>query len=159
MFQYIKTCYWSPPEQDFVMFCCDGSSFGNPGSAGFGFVVRDSNCQVLGAMSGGIGVATNYLAEYYGIMCAVELDVQWGMLKIIIVSYFKFVLTEFAKGRVPWFMKGGCKNATRKLNQIKYQHGYRETNFTADCMTKKVAALAASVRQIYIGRPRCLPRV
>ncbi|XP_026410283.1 uncharacterized protein LOC113305463 [Papaver somniferum] len=55
-FQYIKTCYWSPPEQDFVMFCCDGSSFGNPGSAGFGVVVIDSNCQVLGALSGGIGV-------------------------------------------------------------------------------------------------------
>ncbi|XP_026399347.1 uncharacterized protein LOC113295215 [Papaver somniferum] len=135
------------------MFCCDGSSFGNPGSAGFGVVIRDSNCQVLGAMSGGIGVATNYLAEYYGIMCAVELDVQWGMLKIIIVSDSKYVLTEFAKGRVPWFMKGRWKIATRKLNQIKYQHGDGEANFSADCMAKKGVALAAGVRQIYIGRP------
>ncbi|XP_026383639.1 uncharacterized protein LOC113279149 [Papaver somniferum] len=82
IFQLIKTCYWFPPEQEYVIFCCDGASFGNPGSAGFGVVVRDSNCQVLGALSGGIGIASNYLAESYGIMCALELAVQWKMMNI-----------------------------------------------------------------------------
>lgn len=53
-FQCIKKCCWTPPDLGVVMFCCDGSSFGNPGSAGFGVVARDSNCQVIGALTGGI---------------------------------------------------------------------------------------------------------
>ncbi|XP_026434280.1 uncharacterized protein LOC113331842 [Papaver somniferum] len=62
-FQFIKTCYWIPPEQECVMFCCDGSSFGKPGSAGFGVVVRDSNCQVLGVLTGDID-SKDVLAEF-----------------------------------------------------------------------------------------------
>ncbi|XP_026429049.1 uncharacterized protein LOC113325021 [Papaver somniferum] len=126
---------------------------------GFGVVVRDSNCQVLGALTGGIGVASNYLAESYGVMCALELAVQWDMLKIIVVSDSKTVLAEFAQGKVPWFLKGRWSIATRKLNLIRYQHCYREVNFSADNMAKKGASFAAGVRQIHLGRPQCLPRV
>ncbi|XP_026417561.1 uncharacterized protein LOC113313051 [Papaver somniferum] len=158
-FQYIKIYHWLPPEQDFVMFCCDGSSFGNPGSTGFGVVVRDSACQVLGTLFGGIGVASNYLAESYGIMCALEMAIQWSMQKIIIVSDSKSVLAEFAQGRVSWFLKGRWHMATRKLKQIKYQHCYSEVKFSADCMAKKGALLVAGERQIHMGRPQCLPRV
>ncbi|XP_026459246.1 uncharacterized protein LOC113359893 [Papaver somniferum] len=91
-FQCIKKCHWLPPEQGFIMFCCDGSSFGNPGSAGFGVVVKDPACQVVGTLTGGIGVASNYLAETYGVMCALELEIQWSMQSIIIVSDSKIVL-------------------------------------------------------------------
>ncbi|XP_026399366.1 uncharacterized protein LOC113295231 [Papaver somniferum] len=158
-FQKITKCHWLPPAQDFVMFCCDDSSFGNPGSAGFGVVVRDSACQVLGTLSGGIGIASNYLAESYGIMCALELAVQWNLQKIIIVSYSKSVLAEFAQGRVPWFLKGRWLLATSKIKKIQYKHCYREINFSADCMAKKEALLTAGERQIHMGRPQCLPRV
>ncbi|XP_026399979.1 uncharacterized protein LOC113295864 [Papaver somniferum] len=91
-FQLIKSCQWSPPEIGFVMFCCDGSSFGNPGAAGFGVVVRTSDCQVAATLSGGIGIASNYLAESYGVICAMELADQWNMKKIIIVSDLKTVI-------------------------------------------------------------------
>ncbi|XP_026459629.1 uncharacterized protein LOC113360324 [Papaver somniferum] len=41
---------------------------------GFGVVVRDSECQVVATLSGGIRVASNYLAETYGVI-AMELAV------------------------------------------------------------------------------------
>ncbi|XP_026399265.1 uncharacterized protein LOC113295130 [Papaver somniferum] len=85
-FQCIKSCHWYPPEKGFVMFCCDGSSFGNPGSAGFGVVVRDPDFQVIATLTGGIGISSNYLEETYGVMCAMELVVEWKMQKIIIVK-------------------------------------------------------------------------
>ncbi|XP_026396987.1 uncharacterized protein LOC113291700 [Papaver somniferum] len=100
-FQYIRKCHCFPPKQDFIMFCCDGSTFGNPGTAGFGVVFRDSACQVLGTLTGGIGVASNYLEEAYGIMCALELEIQWSRQNIIVVSDSKTVLAKFAQGRVP----------------------------------------------------------
>ncbi|XP_026436177.1 uncharacterized protein LOC113334044 [Papaver somniferum] len=126
---------------------------------GFGVVVRDSACQVLGTLSGGISIASNYLAESYGIMCALELEVQWNLQKIIIVSDSKSVLAEFAQGRVPWFLKGRWLLATSKIKKIQYKHCYREINFSVDCMAKKGALLAAGERQIHMGRPQCLPRV
>ncbi|XP_026460548.1 uncharacterized protein LOC113361555 [Papaver somniferum] len=160
-FRYIKKYHWLLPEQDIVMFCCDVSSFGNTGSQDVVLLslVRDSACQVLGTLSGSIGVASNYLAESYGIMCALELEIQWSMHKIIIMSDSKYVLAEFSQERVPWFLKGRWHMATRKLNQIEYQRCYREVNFPADCMAKKGALLAAGERKIHIGRPQCLPRV
>ncbi|XP_026441939.1 uncharacterized protein LOC113341171 [Papaver somniferum] len=80
-FQCIKSCYWIPPQIGFTLFCCDGASVGNPGVAGFGIVVRNHLCQVVGAMAGGIGIATNYIAETYAVVSAAELAVEWGEKK------------------------------------------------------------------------------
>ncbi|XP_026443516.1 uncharacterized protein LOC113343598 [Papaver somniferum] len=55
-------CFWLPPEANELQFCCDGAARGNPGVAGAGVVARDEHCSVLGAMSIGLGVTTNYLA-------------------------------------------------------------------------------------------------
>ncbi|XP_026459412.1 uncharacterized protein LOC113360078 [Papaver somniferum] len=75
-FQCIKPCFWIPPSTGFIMFCCDGASIGNPRAAAFGVVIRDHLSQVLGVISGGIGIAINYIAEVYAIICAVELEVE-----------------------------------------------------------------------------------
>ncbi|XP_026419623.1 uncharacterized protein LOC113315575 [Papaver somniferum] len=158
-FQCIKKCNWFPPEQSFIMLCCDGSSFGNPGSVGFGVVVRDSRCQVVRTLAGGIGVASNYLAEAYGVMCALELEIQWCMFKVIVVSDSKTVLADFAQGKIPWFLQGRWKITMQKISEIRYQHCYREVNFSADCTAKRGASLAAGTRQLHVGRPNWLPRI
>ncbi|XP_026446086.1 uncharacterized protein LOC113346789 [Papaver somniferum] len=91
-FQSIKACQWSPPSSDFTLFCCDGASIGNPGAAGFGIVVRDHLCQVIGTMTGGFGTTTNYIAEVYAVMCTAELAVFWKCQRIIIMSDFQSVI-------------------------------------------------------------------
>ncbi|XP_026399496.1 uncharacterized protein LOC113295373 [Papaver somniferum] len=154
-FQCIKRCHWYPPEKGFVMFCCDGSSFGNPGSAGFGVVVRDPDCQVIATLVGGIGIASNYLAETYG-MCAMELAVEWNMQNIIIVSDSKTVISEFVEGNFPWFIKGRWLKAMKRFNQIKFLHYNREVNFSADNVAKKGASLASGNKLVHIGRPQFL---
>ncbi|XP_026383891.1 uncharacterized protein LOC113279413 [Papaver somniferum] len=72
-FKCIKKCYWNPPQNGYTLFCCDGVSVDNVGAAGFGVVVRDHLCQVVGALAGGIGITTNYIAEIYDVVCAAEL--------------------------------------------------------------------------------------
>ncbi|XP_026459083.1 uncharacterized protein LOC113359707 [Papaver somniferum] len=38
---------WMPPNPGEIMICCDGASLGNPGQAGSGVVIRDSNSVIL----------------------------------------------------------------------------------------------------------------
>ncbi|XP_026453663.1 uncharacterized protein LOC113354812 [Papaver somniferum] len=141
------------------MFCCDGSSFGNTSAAGFGVVVRDHDCQVLGTLTGGIGIAFNYTAEVYAIICAMELAIEWCKEKILIVSDSQIVMNEFIHGQIPWFIRSIWKQAVGKFSQIKYNHCYREVNFSADSVAKKGANLAPGERQLYTGRPSSLRRV
>ncbi|XP_026417174.1 uncharacterized protein LOC113312652 [Papaver somniferum] len=77
-------CFWLPPEANELQICCDGAARGNPGVAGAGVVARDEHCSVLGAMSIGLGVTTNYLAELYGIIVGLEWAMQWGFSCICI---------------------------------------------------------------------------
>ncbi|XP_026400457.1 uncharacterized protein LOC113296364 [Papaver somniferum] len=72
-------CFWEPPEENEIQLCCDGAARGNPGVAGAGVVARNARCLVLGAMSIGLGVTTNYLAEFYGILVGMEWAVRWGV--------------------------------------------------------------------------------
>ncbi len=51
----------------------DGGSRGNPGPAGFGAVVRDADSgEVLAERAGFVGVATNNVAEYRGLIAGLE---------------------------------------------------------------------------------------
>ncbi|XP_026396676.1 uncharacterized protein LOC113291346 [Papaver somniferum] len=140
------------------MFCCDGASFGNPGVAGFGVVIRDHLCQVLGVISGGIDIATNYLAEVYAIICAVELAVEWQIQEAILNLDYKTMVTEFVRNRMPWFFKMRWKKAIAKIHSLQFKHSFRETNFSADTATKKelswqqVKEKFTMVDQVFLSR-------
>ncbi|XP_026428236.1 uncharacterized protein LOC113324115 [Papaver somniferum] len=136
-FQCIKSCYLSPPPIGYTMFCCDGSSFGNPRAAGLGIVVRNHLCQVIGALSGGIGVTTNYITENFAVLCATELAGEWKLLNIVISSDSKAVIDGFLKGKVPCFIKKRWQKAVSRISSIIFQHCFREINFSADTVAKK----------------------
>ena len=51
----------------------DGGSRGNPGEAGFGAVVRDESGAVLAERAGYLGIATNNVAEYRGLIAGLEM--------------------------------------------------------------------------------------
>ncbi|XP_026454896.1 uncharacterized protein LOC113356096 [Papaver somniferum] len=65
-------CFWHPPDQNELQLCCDGAARGSPGIAGAGVVSRDASCNVIGAMSIGLRITTNFLAELYGILVGLE---------------------------------------------------------------------------------------
>ncbi|XP_026417309.1 uncharacterized protein LOC113312788 [Papaver somniferum] len=158
-FQSIKACQWSPPSSEFTLFCCDGASIGNPGVAGFGIVVRDHLCQVIGTLTCGLGTTTNYIAEVYPVVCAAELAVFWKCQRIIIRSDSQSVITEFKKQQVPWFLKARWMKALKHLQEIMFEHCFREANFSADTTAKRGALLLAGERQCHTGRPDFLKRI
>ncbi|WP_197321431.1 bifunctional RNase H/acid phosphatase [Saccharomonospora sp. NB11] len=62
-----------------VVVEADGGSRGNPGPAGYGAVVRDPvSGEVLAERQDGLGVATNNVAEYTGLIAGLEAAAELG---------------------------------------------------------------------------------
>jgi len=60
-----------------VVIEADGGSRGNPGPAAYGAVLKDAQSgEVLGERAECIGVATNNVAEYRGLIAGLELYVE-----------------------------------------------------------------------------------
>ncbi|XP_026397055.1 uncharacterized protein LOC113291774 [Papaver somniferum] len=97
----IKECYWCGPAEGYVLFSCNGAAFGNPGNAGFGIFARSHDFQVLGTISGGIGVSSNYIAEVMAVVCAIEWSVSLSCRIIVISSYSESVVADFKSGNIP----------------------------------------------------------
>ncbi len=55
-----------------LVFHVDGGSRGNPGPAGYGAMVRDPAGATIAELSEFIGIATNNVAEYRGLLAALE---------------------------------------------------------------------------------------
>ncbi|KAK3170499.1 hypothetical protein Dsin_032530 [Dipteronia sinensis] len=66
---------WIPPIEGAFKFNVDGSSRGNPGSAGIGGVLRDSSGKILGSFSLNVGYQDEITAELLAIHKAVNLCV------------------------------------------------------------------------------------
>jgi probable phosphoglycerate mutase len=60
----------------------DGASRGNPGLASYGAVVIDPTGQVLREISVALGVTTNNVAEYRGLIAALEAALELGARRV-----------------------------------------------------------------------------
>lgn len=58
----VKEIFFKFPRMNQTLIFYDWAATGNPGTAGFGFIGRSSDGGCLGAVSGGLGVAANYIA-------------------------------------------------------------------------------------------------
>ena len=64
----------------------DGGARGNPGPAAYGFVVEAEDGTVLAAHGESIGVATNNVAEYRGLVAGLEAAAELGLDELEVVS-------------------------------------------------------------------------
>ena len=55
----------------------DGASWGNPGPAAIGIIIRDDHDQKVAEISRRIGVATNNQAEYHAVIIALQTALSW----------------------------------------------------------------------------------
>ncbi|XP_026419850.1 uncharacterized protein LOC113315815 [Papaver somniferum] len=145
------------PARDQILICCDGSSRGNPGAAGYCFVCRDEMGGCIYAEATGLGIATNYIAELMAITGATEWAIQNNKLDICINSDSKAAVSAYMSGRLPWFMQVRWKRLKELLNNIKLVHSLREVNFSADSMAKKGAGLVRGGKIIFNSKPSFIP--
>ncbi|XP_026431656.1 uncharacterized protein LOC113328879 [Papaver somniferum] len=138
----VKECFFKFPELNQVLLCCEGATRGNPGQVGVGCVGRDSEGRCIGAFSGGIGIATTYIAEVMALVLAGEWAIKRGYINIFFSLNSRAVLSAFVSERIPWIVNVRWKIIKKKLRGIDFKDLYKETNFSATKMAKKGALMA-----------------
>ena len=80
-----------------VIVEADGGSRGNPGPAGYGAVVRDAATgAVLTERKGTIGVDTNNVAEYRGLLAGLQAAAELGATSVIVRMDSKLVVEQLS---------------------------------------------------------------
>ncbi|WP_405146359.1 bifunctional RNase H/acid phosphatase [Sphaerisporangium sp. NBC_01403] len=127
----------------------DGGSRGNPGPAGYGAVVKDPDGQVLAEAADALGVATNNVAEYQGLIAglrsALALGGDGAMVEVRMDS--KLVIEQMAgrwkiknEGLRPLAMEAA--DLARRL-RVSWEWIPRERNRDADRLANEAMDAAA----------------
>lgn len=121
-----------------VIVEADGGSRGNPGPAGYGAVVRDKlSGETLAERKGFIGVATNNVAEYQGLIAGLRAARELGAETVDVRMDSKLVVEQMS-GR--WKIKHPsmqplakeAQEVARDLGRVTYEWIPRERNKQAD---------------------------
>ena len=128
----------------------DGGSRGNPGTAGYGAVVRDAvTGEVLAERSEAIGRATNNVAEYSGLLAGLRAAGQIAPGAAAEVRMDSRLVVEQMSGR--WQIKhpgmralaAEAREAARALGRVTYTWVPRERNTHADRLANQAMDTAA----------------
>ncbi|MBF6357120.1 bifunctional RNase H/acid phosphatase [Nocardia higoensis] len=79
-----------------VIVEADGGARGNPGPAGYGAVVFDTDRTVLAERSAGLGIATNNVAEYRGLIAGLEAAAELGARTVDVRMDSKLVVEQMS---------------------------------------------------------------
>jgi ribonuclease HI len=115
----------------------DGGARGNPGPAGFGVVIHDSNGRKVAELSQYLGHHTNNYAEYNGLLAALRFAIAHGIKSLKIVSDSELMVRQMKgiyKVRHPELRKlyEEAQHLTSQIEYVDIRHALREHNQTAD---------------------------
>ena len=115
----------------------DGGARGNPGPAGYGVSIQDADGTVIHELYGGLGVATNNIAEYNGLLAALRWAAAQGHRKVHIRADSELLVKQMRgeykvknEGLKPLFLQA-CA-LIRSIGDVSFEHVRREFNKEAD---------------------------
>lgn len=115
----------------------DGGARGNPGPAGYGVRIEHEDGTLVEEFSDSIGVATNNVAEYHGLLAALE----WARARAerrVHVRSDSLLLVEQMRGRYKVKHPGlrplhaKARLLANDIGRVTYEHVRRESNAHAD---------------------------
>jgi probable phosphoglycerate mutase len=132
-----------------VRLFTDGGARGNPGPAAYGYVLEGESGQVLAAHGEAIGVATNNVAEYRGLIAGLEKAVELGVPALEVVSDSELMVKQMrgeykVKNEALRGLSLQAAALARRIGSVSYRHVRRAHNELADRLVNE--ALDASVR-------------
>jgi ribonuclease HI len=115
----------------------DGGARGNPGPAAFAYVLEAEDGTVLAAHGETIGVATNNVAEYRGLVAGLEKALELAVPEVEVVSdselLVKQMLGEYrVKNDALRELSLQAARLARRIGKVDYRHVRREENELAD---------------------------
>jgi ribonuclease HI len=142
----------------------DGGSRGNPGPASYGVVVRNERGEIVAKLKKYIGRMTNNVAEYYGLIAALDYA-QSNAVRALRVESDSELLVRQMRGHYkvkspdlrPLFER--AKKMSQTFESFRIDHVYREQNTEADALANEAldetsGKPKASVTAKPEGRPK-----
>jgi ribonuclease HI len=120
-----------------VLLYTDGGSRGNPGPAAFGYVLESEDGTVLAAEGEAIGVATNNVAEYRGLLAGLAKAIELAVPEIEVVSDSELLVKQMrgeyrVKNEALRCLSLEAARLVRQIGRVEYRHVRREQNDLAD---------------------------
>ena len=120
----------------------DGGSRGNPGPASYGVVIRDPRGHIVAKLKKYIGRMTNNVAEYYGLIAALDYAQSHGIRGLHIESDSELLVKQM-RGQYkvkspelrPLFER--ARKMSQSLESFRIDHVYREQNAEADLLANE----------------------
>jgi ribonuclease HI len=115
----------------------DGGARGNPGPAAYGFVLETDDGDVLAAEGEAIGVATNNVAEYSGLVAGLRKAIELGVDDLELVSDSELMVKQMrgeyrVKNEALKDLNQEAASLARRLGSVEYRHVKRAHNELAD---------------------------
>ena len=135
-----------------VIVEADGGARGNPGPAGYGAVVRDADTgAVLREVADGIGVASNNVAEYRGLIAGLQAALDVGASEVDVRMDSLLVVNQMSQ---IWKVKheamrplaSEAAKLVRQFSRVEFRHIPREQNKHADRLANQAMDDAARGR-------------
>jgi ribonuclease HI len=127
---------------DPVVTYIDGGARGNPGPAGYGVRIERGDGTLIEELQGSIGVATNNVAEYRGLLAALEWAHAHGH-RIVHVRSDSLLLVQQMLGNYkvkhPGLQPLHAKASllAHQIGRVSFEHVRREQNAHADRLANK----------------------
>jgi ribonuclease HI len=127
----------------------DGGARGNPGPAAYGYVLEAEDGTVLAAEGKAIGVATNNVAEYSGLIAGLGRAAELQVPELEVVSDSELMVKQMrgeyrVKNEALRDLFVEANRVARRLGSVEYRHVKRAHNELADKLVNE--ALDASLR-------------
>ena len=115
----------------------DGGARQNPGPAGYGVFIVDDRGAVLAELHGSLGIATNNIAEYRGLIAALQWAVDNNVTEITLKGDSLLIVEQMRgnykvknEGLKPLHLQ--ARMLVMQVGNVKFAHVPREQNKDAD---------------------------
>jgi probable phosphoglycerate mutase len=115
----------------------DGGARGNPGPAGYGAFIVDAQGTTLAQLHGALGIATNNVAEYNGLLAALAWAVDHGHTRLHIKADSQLLVEQMKgnyrvknAGLLPLYQD--ARQLISRIGHVTFEHIPRERNKEAD---------------------------
>lgn len=120
----------------------DGASKGNPGPAGIGIVINDSDDRQVGKVSAKLGIGTNNYAEYQALIRALKIAIYFDTKKLKVRTDSELIVRQLdgtyaVKNKSMQKLYETAIELMKQIPHCKVEHVTRNFNDKADYLAKK----------------------
>lgn len=115
----------------------DGGARGNPGPAGYGASIVGADGEALASLHGALGIATNNVAEYNGLLAALRWAAEHGHTRVHIKADSQLLVEQMKgnyrvknAGLLPLYTE--AVRLASRIGKVTFEHIPREQNKEAD---------------------------